>query len=93
MDTPSFPKQEHITYIETRARGKISAREGLEFVDVLPDSATNTRTYRVGAERTSDRKLRRLPIDFQVVERCIFSGRDDELLQQLEAFLDQEFGQ
>ena len=90
MSEPSFPKQEHKDYLLQRVKRQLGKRVGLQFVDIIDH--TDTRTYRVGVERPPSHRIHRLPIPFQVIERCIDSGKDDELLQELDVQLDKEFG-
>ena len=78
-------------YIELRAKERISRRPGLGLVDIVPDSPTHKRVYLVGVKRSRSDHVHRLEIPFQVVERCEYHKSDTELLQLLDARLDEIF--
>lgn len=89
MAEPSFPRQDHKDYLETRARTKVSQRPSLRFVDIV--EGFHARTYEVGVEKLGSTLVERLPIHFQVIERCLGKGSDQELLQCLDVLLEQKF--
>jgi len=83
-------KPEHILYIEPRAKKAVGRRPGLEYVDTLPSSGTQRRDYEVGVQEQPGGFVKRLPIPLLLVERCMGSNQDAELVKLLERLLDEE---
>ena len=88
MNEGDFPKMEHITFLRPRVK-HIAEHQGLEFIDI--NFAPHARTYRVGVRTPRRGRVERTPIRFDVMERCISSGQDAELLQELNHFLVRKF--
>ena len=86
----SYPKDEHIRYVETCAR-RVAANKRLAFVDVIAQSATVARHYLVGVRRPPDDIVHRLHVPFQVVERCIDASSEIELVAKLNEELGNAF--
>jgi len=86
VDQRSFPKQAHLDFVDHIAREEVSKYPELTYVDTLASSAVTRRTYDVGVERAG--QILRLPIPFQVIERCEHAGNDEELRQRLKEFLE-----
>lgn len=84
MNEGDFPKMEHITFLRPRVKD-VAEHKGLEFIDI--NFSPHTRTYRVGVRTPRKGKVERKPIRSEVVERCLSSGQDAELLQELDHFL------
>ncbi|MFB3921351.1 MAG: hypothetical protein ACE145_06485 [Terriglobia bacterium] len=79
----SYPKEEHIRYIEPRAR-RMAAEKQLQFVDVVAQSATEARNYLVRVRKSPHEILHTLRVPLELVERCIDASSDNELVAKLD---------
>ncbi len=89
--TASFPRAEHIKYIDRCVEKKLAEKKKLRYAGTIATSPTERRMYKIRVERIQGHKSCELAVGFQVVERCIDSGSEAELAAILEDFLEKQF--
>ena len=86
-----FPSRKHSKYIALRAKERIFRRPGLEYFDVVPGTSTHKQVYLVEVRNTGSYSVKSLEVPFEVVKRCLDKGVDKELVDLLDALLDQTY--